>query len=173
MLSHRPEREAAAAAAALGIADYRTGLSDADKAAFLRDRRSRGVHTAFVGDCRGRTALAAAATIAVSTSGEADREADPAHVVLLRPDLDRFVHVLEVARAHAGRVESAQRFVLVPNALCVAGAFFFGVPAFTVALVTNLTTFGLYRRASDSLRSPPTRGPERPLRRLEPIPTAT
>jgi hypothetical protein len=39
----------------------------------------------------------------------------------------------------------------LPNALCVAGAFFFGFTSLVVAVVCNLTTFGTYRQSLQTL----------------------
>ena len=62
----------------------------------------------------------------ISLAGDADLDADPAAVLLLQPRLDLFADLWEVARTHAGEARSGEKFVLVPNLLCVAGAFFFG-----------------------------------------------
>jgi Cu2+-exporting ATPase len=172
LLSDRPESDAAELASRLEIADYQGGMSDQDKAGYLRDCRARGARAAFVGDCRSRGAVAAQALVAVSTSGETNGADDPAAVVLLRPRIDSFADLCEVARSHWLRVQAAQQLVIVPNALCVAGALFFGATALAVVVVSNLSTLGLYQRSSGFLHSPvvPTRG--RPKRRLvaSPVP---
>lgn len=168
LVSHRTEGEAAALAARLGIPRFRAGLSDEGKAAFLRERRAAGARAAFFGDGRNRPGPAAAADVTVSTSGAIDAGADASAVVLLRPDLDRLADLLGVARDHARELQADQRLVLLPNALCVAGALFFGVTALAVVVVNNLSTFGLYRRATGSLHGPAAAGrPRRPLQPAE------
>ncbi|RUL83945.1 P-type ATPase [Tautonia sociabilis] len=154
LLSGRPEPEAAALAAALGIPAWRGGMSAGDKEAFLRACRALGRRTAFVGDGREAPGAASEADVAISTGGDPDCPDDPSAVVLLHPDLDRVPDLLEIARAHSTRIRGAQTFVVLPNVLCVAGAFFLGVSALAVVVVSNLSTFGLYRRTASALRSP-------------------
>jgi Cu2+-exporting ATPase len=154
LLSDRPAKELAARAAALGVSIAPQGLSQSAMVDFLRSCRTRGLRSAFVGDCRARSALAEIADVAISTSGDPGIEIDPVAAVLMRPGLDLFARLHEVACEHATRVQSTQRFVLLPNALCVAGALLLGVTALGVAVVSNLSTLGLYRNATEALHAP-------------------
>ncbi len=163
LLSDRPESEVAGLASRLGVTRFGAGLATSDKQRYLRECRERGARTAFIGDCRARREVAEVATVAVSTSSEADWDDDPAEVILLQPRLDLFAELCDVARSHTLRVEAAQRLVLVPNALCVAGAFLLGATALAVVVISNLSTLELYRRASGSLAAP---GRSRVPRRL-------
>nr|WP_303652858.1 HAD family hydrolase [Paludisphaera mucosa] len=171
LLSDRPEAEVGRTAASLGISTFLGGRTDVDKAAFLRDLHARGARTAFFGDGRLRGEPAAAADVAVSTSGEIDREGDPAEVVLMQPRLDLFADLCDIAGSHAERARTAQRLVILPNALCVVGALFFGATALAVVIVSNLSTLGLYQRSSGALHS--AAGRERPRRRLVASPIGT
>jgi Cu2+-exporting ATPase len=166
LVSDRPDHEVAELAAQLGVSTYLGGLSVDEKTRFLRDLRDRGSRAAFIGDPRGHRDLASAVEIAVSTAGEADPQSEHAHVVLLQPHLDLFAELARVARSHALKVKNAQQLVILPNALCVAGALFFGVTALAVVIVSNLSTFELYRRASGSPHVPIARGSARFSRRL-------
>ena len=49
-------------------------------------------------------------------------------------------------------MHDAQKFVLVPNVLCVAGAFLFGFTGLTAVMISNLGTLNLFNRAVGSLR---------------------
>ena len=69
----------------------------------------------------------------------------------------------EISRAHASRVDQAQKLILVPNLICIAGAFLFGFTGMTAVMLSNLGTLGLYRRAS-GFRSAGWRRPDRPGR---------
>jgi cation transport ATPase len=116
--------------------------------------------TAFIGRCSRRAEAAAEAYVAVSIGDDADLDADPAAVLLLQPRIDPFTNLWEIARTNENRLRSLQRFILVPNLLCVAGAFFFGATALTAVLVSNLGTFALYSSAVRALQTvgPPGRG---------------
>jgi cation transport ATPase len=152
LVSNRPEADVATLAAELGVATHISSLSPDDSARFLRACRARGLKAVFVGDCRRHSRTATEAHIAVSFVGDGDLEADPAEVVLLQPRLDLFADLWEIARTHSERARASERFILVPNLLCVAAAFLFGATSLTSVMVTNLGTFGLYSRAVGSVR---------------------
>jgi hypothetical protein len=85
---------------------------------------------------------------------------NPAAASLLHPHVNRFADLWEIARNHEGRVLDAQKLVMIPNILCVAGAFLFGFTGLTAVMITNLGTFGLFNRSAGTLRElePASRG---------------
>ncbi len=147
LVSERSTSDVAALATALGIDAHQGDLSVADRDAWLASSWDRGLRAAFVGEDSARTR--AAVTIAL---GAADIDSSGADAVLLRPDLDRLAELWEVAASHADQARSARRFILLPNLLCVTGAFLFGATPLTSVVVSNLGTLGLYGRAVGSLR---------------------
>jgi Cu2+-exporting ATPase len=155
LVSDRSEADVAALASALGVDIHHSSLAPDETARLLRACRERGLRTAFVGDCRLQARSAAEAFVALSLGGDTDTEldADPAAVLLLQPRLELFADLWAIARAHAGRVRSTQRFILLPNLLCVAGVFVLGITALTAVVVSNLGTLGLYTRAVGALRA--------------------
>jgi cation transport ATPase len=154
LVSNRSEADVSGLASLLGVELYKGGFSPEDTGRFLRACRERGLRTAFVGHCRLRAAAAAEADVAVSLVAEADEHASPspASALLLQPRLDLLADLWEIARSHEGRVHDAQKLVLVPNVLCVAGAFLFGFTGLTAVMISNLGTFNLFNRAVGSLR---------------------
>ena len=166
LVSERPEADVAARAALLGVEVHVSRSSPQATARLLRACRERGRKTAFIGRCSRRTEAAAEAYVAVSIDDEGDLDSDPAAVLLLQPRLDAFANLWEIARSHEDRLRSLQRFILVPNLLCVAGAFFLGATALTAVMVSNLGTFGLYSSAVRALQTvgPAGRGQNRPRR---------
>jgi cation transport ATPase len=167
LVSAASESEVAARARALGVDHHHAGLGPDELARLLADGRARGLRAAFVGDCSKNPGPAAEAHVAVSLGGEGAFESEDVHaaVVLLQPRLDRFADLWDVAQRHTGRARRSERFMLVPNLLCVVGALLFGVTSLTAVVVSNLGTFGLYSRAVGPLRElePGRRGrPSRP-----------
>ena len=166
LVSERPEAEVAARAALLGVDLHVSRSTPQATAHLLRACRERGLKTAFIGRCSRRAEAAAEAYVAVSIGDDVDLDSDPAAVLLLQPRLDPFANLWEIARSHEDRLRALQRFILVPNLLCVAGAFFFGATALTAVMVSNLGTFGLYSSALRALQTvgPSGRGQNRPHR---------
>ncbi|MFM1902925.1 MAG: Copper-exporting P-type ATPase [Planctomycetota bacterium] len=74
-----------------------------------------------------------------------------ADIICLRGDLRSLAELLDAAADRQGRLATARRLSILPNAACVVGAFFFGFTSVAAALVSNLGTLGIYRRASGVL----------------------
>lgn len=155
LLSDHPARETAALAAALGIEQHLGGLSVDDRARFLHDCQARGLRPAWVGAAGAAARLAPACHVAIA---HADADADdldtsPAAVLLLAPGLGPLADLWDIAGGHAERLRSAERSVLVPNLLCVAGAFTLGLSSLATVCVSNLGTYGVYSRSAATLRA--------------------
>jgi cation transport ATPase len=140
-------------AASLGVEMFRGDFSADDTAEFLAACRSKRLKTAFIGDCRLHPHAASRAHVAISLADDnLDLELDPAAISIQRHGLDPLIELVRIARDHASRVEQAQKLILLPNLLCIAGAFLFGFTGMTAVMLSTLGTLGLYRLASGSLR---------------------
>jgi cation transport ATPase len=144
LLSDRPDEEAGALAATLGLDFHRGGLTPAAKADLIRSYRDRGVKVAYIGDGRRAPEAARAAHVAVSIAEEIDPERDPAPILALQPDLCGIASLRLRASAHVDRVRMVHRAVLIPNLFCVAGAFFLGFTSLSAVVITNLGTWAVY-----------------------------
>jgi cation transport ATPase len=161
LVSARSEADVAARAALLGVDRHVSRSSPESTARLLRACRRRGLRTAFIGRCRRRPEAAAEAHVAVSVVVDADLDAETAAVLLSQPRLEQFATLWEIARSHEHRLRVLERLIVVPNVLCVAGAFFFGATALTAVVLSNLGTFGLYSSAVGALQGA---GPSAPVR---------
>ena len=159
LVSPRGEAESSRLARSLGVEMYRGDFRPEDTANFLAACRSRGLKTSYVGDCVANPKAAAEAHVAISFSEETDIEADPAGLLMQRSRLEPLADLHALSRTHANRVNEVQHLILLPNLLCVAGAFFFGFTGMTAVMLSNLGTLGLYRRSADSLRGLDSPGP--------------
>jgi hypothetical protein len=74
-----------------------------------------------------------------------------ADIVMLASDLSRLSDLVTAGRERIRRRAVSRRLTILPNALCVAGAFLLGFTSLVVAVVCNLSTFGMYRLATRSL----------------------
>jgi hypothetical protein len=80
--------------------------------------------------------------------------ATAADIVVLAPDLSRLTDLVMAGRERIRRRAVSRRLTILPNALCVAGAFLLGFTSIVVAVVCNLSTLGMYRLATRSLSEP-------------------
>ena len=148
LLSSRPEATLALLADSLGIEHFRGDLTSRAKADLIRSFRERGVKVAYVGDCRRDAQAAREAHVAISLADEFDPEGDPAQIVMLPGDLARVAGLRALAKSHMSRVRTVHGSALIPNIICIAGAFFFGFTSLSAVIVTNLGTLGVYSRFS-------------------------
>jgi Cu2+-exporting ATPase len=123
---------------------HHAGLSSSAKADLLRSCRNRGLKIAYVGDCRREPQAAREAHVAISVAGDFDPDHDPAQILVLRNDFTWLPALCELSRTHAGRVQRAQNLILVPNLVCIAGAFFLGFTSLWSVVITNLGTWAIY-----------------------------
>jgi Cu2+-exporting ATPase len=125
-----------------------------DRARFLSWTRERGLKTAFVADRRVVKTMGSEAhvCIAFDDQGSLDLARHSAPFVLLQPDLAKLSELWDIARDHGRRSRSAEWTTLVPNVLCIAGAFLLGFTSMSSVVLTNLGTYGLYARTSESLK---------------------
>ena len=94
----------------------------------------------------------ALAHVTIGLVDDGDLEACQAPITLLEPSLSRLVDLWDIAKARSARTGEAQRLTLVPNVLCVAGAFFLGFTSLAAVIVSNLGTFGSFSVAAEQLR---------------------
>jgi hypothetical protein len=74
-----------------------------------------------------------------------------AGIVCLAGEVTALADLLGAAAERRRKLAAARRLSILPNAACVAGAFLFGFTSVVAAVVSNLGTFGIYRRASGGL----------------------
>ncbi len=93
--------------------------------------------------------------------------------LLLAPSMEPLADLWDLAAGHADRLRAADRLVLVPNLLAIAGAFTMGFTSLTSVVLSNFGTYQVYKQTSSALRQ---RGrPDRALvvpRAPEPTPRA-
>jgi Cu2+-exporting ATPase len=143
LLSDRPEAEVASLARALGTDFHRAGLSADARADCLRSYSARGMKVAYVGDCRRHPDVAGAAYVAVSLPEEVDLERDQAPILLLGSDLSSLAGLRALARSHVSRTHAIHGSILIPNLVCIAGAFLLGFTSMYSVLLTNLGTLSI------------------------------
>lgn len=152
LLSSRPALQAETLATVLGFQHVRAGLSSEAKTDLLRSFRARGLKVAYIGDCRSEAAAAREAHVSLSLAGEVTSESDPASIVFVGGGVRRLAWLREFARSHVSRVRTVHGSTLIPNLVCVAGAFLFGFTSMSTVVITNLGTWGVYTRLSHRVR---------------------
>jgi cation transport ATPase len=148
----RAEPDAARLANDLGADEYRAGLANGSLTDFLRQCRASGRRVALVGADRHVVGAANDAHVIIGVVEDGGALACQCPLTLLEPSLSPLVDVWDIATARSARTREAHRLTLVPNVLCVAGAFFLGFTSLAAVIVSNLGTFGSFSVAAEQLR---------------------
>jgi cation transport ATPase len=148
---------AAGLAAGLGADQYGENMSVDDKIQLLRDLRRRSAAAAYVGDCVENALAADEADLSIDLAGAYGPEIGASDIVLLTPSISPLPALRALARDGARRMERVRYAVMVPNLLCVAGAFALGFTPMAAVFLSNLGTGVAYGAAKRALRDPASR----------------
>jgi cation transport ATPase len=155
IVSDQPHAILSPLAAVLGVDFYLGSQSPDDRVRFLQYCRQRGLKVAYVGDCRIDPRATAEAHVAISLTEDriTDMDRDTAPIRLLQPRFTKLDELWEIVHIYQRRLKVAHGYALIPNLLCVAGAFAWGFTPFTSVVVTNLGIYAVYSRTASSIRS--------------------
>jgi cation transport ATPase len=142
-------------AVASGADFHVSAQSPDDRVRLLQYCRQQGFRVAYVGACGIDPRIAAEAHVAISLAqdGIGELENDSAPIQFLQPRLSKLNQLWDIASIHQRRLGVAQRYAVIPNLLCVAGAFVWGFTSLASVVVTNLGTYNIYRRTASSIRN--------------------
>lgn len=153
LVSSRPLAEAAGLAAGLDLDFHRGGFSTSDRVQLLEDLHARGRRVAYVGNRQTDPRIVELAHVAFSHVGEGAVKADdPASIWLLGPIGSGLSETWDIARIHERRLRTARGQAVLPNLLCVAGAFAWGFTSLASVVLTNLGTYTIHHRTQSSIR---------------------
>jgi hypothetical protein len=141
----------------LGIARYCGNMCASDKIQFLRDLRRQSIAAAYIGDCLRDVPVAREAHLSIGFApDDAAIDAEWDHVAcdiaLLTPSITPLPALCALAQDGARRRQRARHAVVIPNLLCVAGAFAFGLAPTAVVLISNFGTSMAYNGVRRPLR---------------------
>ena len=95
------------------------------------------------------------AHLSIDLAAEAGAEVRPADIALLTPSIAPLPALRALAHDGARRMAGVWSAVMVPNLLCVAGAFAFGFTPMAAVLLSNFGTSVAYGAAKRALRETP------------------
>lgn len=157
LMSSAKDAEVEKRAKQLGVTLFGGELDLDAKIRFLDGLRSRGVQSLLVSRAAGASALAGHAhvTIAIENLGQ---ESIPADIVLQGGRYSALSKLVELSRTYGPDIEKSTREALVPNLLCVAGAFGGLLNGITSGIIANIAVANVDRGLQKKL----SRGRQRP-----------
>jgi len=150
------QRAASDLAKALGVDRYGEGMSDDDKVRVLRGLRRQGLGAVYVGYKSAHAAVVREAHVSISLGGAdaaavVGAELGHSDILLMSPSIAPLPVLYALARDSGRRKDRARYAVMVPNLLCVAGAFAFGFTPIAAVLLSNFGTSLAYNGAKRAL----------------------
>ncbi len=109
----------------LGIDQYHADTLPEQKAELVKQLQEEGRSVCFVGDGINDSVAMMQANVSVSLQGATTVATDTAHIVMLNPNLDQFVPLLDLARRYERHIDQGIRLSMIPGALCIGGVMLF------------------------------------------------
>ena len=129
------------------------GARPVDSTGLIKERQYLGREVVFIGDCETYAEAAAQADVAVHVCHPPFHKQPPSPIALFEPDLQGVLALRSIATAYNDRLRGSFATALVPNAACVVGALYFGLPILGVVALTNAGTLASYLQAARALKA--------------------
>jgi Cu2+-exporting ATPase len=139
-------------AESLGMDEYFAGVLPGDKANYVELLQKKGRKVCFVGDGINDSIALKKANVSVSLRGATSIATDTAQVVFMEESLAKLCDFLDISRRLDANVKRSWGMIIVPNALCIAGAFTMGFGIMASVLTNNVSAIGALANGMMPLR---------------------
>lgn len=129
-------------AESLGMDRYFSGVLPADKANYVETLQKEGKKVCFVGDGINDSIALKKANVSVSLRGASSIATDTAHIVFMEESLAKLCELRDIARDLDKNVSRSWTLILIPNVLCIAGAFTMGFGVMASVVTNNVAALG-------------------------------
>jgi Cu2+-exporting ATPase len=136
----------------LGIDRYFAEVLPEDKARYVEILQSEGRTVAFVGDGINDSIALKRANVSISMRGATTVATDTAQVVFMEESLSKLRDFMDISRKLESNVKVSWLVILVPNLLCIAGAFFLGFGVMASVLANNVASIAALANGLRPLR---------------------
>ena len=110
----------------LGMDRYFAEVLPQDKAKYVELLQKEGRTVCFIGDGINDSIALKKANVSISLRGASTIATDTAQVVFMEESLAKLLHLRDVSVDLQRNIDRSWGLIIVPNAICVAGAFFAG-----------------------------------------------
>jgi Cu2+-exporting ATPase len=125
-------------AESLGMDEYFAGVLPADKASYVERLQKQGRKVCFVGDGINDSIALKKANVSISLRGASSIATDTAHVVFMEESLARICELRDIAHSLHQNVSRSWTLILIPNVLCIFGAFTMGFGVMASVITNNV-----------------------------------
>jgi len=110
----------------LGMDRYFAEVLPQDKAKYVELLQKEGRTVCFIGDGINDSIALKKANVSISLRGASTIATDTAQVVFMEESLAKLLHLRDISQSLQKNIDRSWALIIVPNALCVTGAFFAG-----------------------------------------------
>lgn len=139
-------------AQSLGMDEYFAGVLPGDKAEYVELLQKKGRKVCFVGDGINDSIALKKANVSISLRGATSIATDTAQVVFMEESLAKLCDFLDISRRLEANVRRSWGMIILPNALCIAGAFTMGFGIMASVLTNNVAAIGALANGMMPLR---------------------
>jgi len=126
-------------ASELGMDEFFAGVLPADKASYVERLQKQGRKVCFVGDGINDSIALKKANVSISLRGASSIATDTAQIVFMEESLAKICELRDIANQLHRNVSRSWTLILVPNLLCMAGAFTLGFGLMTSVFTNNVS----------------------------------
>jgi Cu2+-exporting ATPase len=123
----------------LGMDEFFAGVLPADKASYVERLQKKGRKVCFVGDGINDSIALKKANVSISLRGASSIATDTAQIVFMEESLAKICELRDIANQLHRNVSRSWTLILVPNLLCMAGAFTLGFGLMTSVFTNNVS----------------------------------
>ena len=124
----------------LGMDEYFANVLPSDKAQYVEKLQREGRKVGFVGDGINDSIALKKANVSISLRGATSIATDTAQIVFMEESLGKLCDLLDIAHGLDRNVKRSWTYILIPNALCIAGAFTMGFGILASVLTNNVAS---------------------------------
>lgn len=126
----------------LGIDRYFAEVLPAEKALYVELMQKDGKKVCFVGDGINDSIALKRANVSISLRGATTVATDTAQLVFMEDNLWKLCEVMDISRELDRNIQTSWAIILLPNLMCIAGAFFLGFGVMASVLANNVAAIG-------------------------------
>ena len=97
-----------------------------DKAKYVELLQKEGATVCFIGDGVNASIALKKANVSISLRGASSAATDTAQVVFMEDSLNKLLQLHDVSRDLHRNINTSWGLIVIPNLICIAGAFFAG-----------------------------------------------
>jgi Cu2+-exporting ATPase len=139
-------------AESLGMDRYFAQVLPQDKADYVEKLQKEGRKVCFVGDGINDSIALKKANVSISLRGASTIATDTAHIVFMEEGLSKLLDVRDIARSLDHNIKRSWTMIIIPNALCILGAFTMGFGVMVSVLMNNVTAVAALANGMAPLR---------------------